>query len=84
MSKFLAPTSPEVTEREKLNQMRVRAIAGDCMVLLENDGTLPLKERGKIALYGNGARATVKGGTGFGSPIFAPNHSSAIFGFAPN
>ncbi len=66
MSKFLAPTSPEVTEREKLNQMRVRAIAGDCMVLLENDGTLPLKERGKIALYGNGARATVKGGTGSG------------------
>ncbi len=66
MSKFLAPTSPEVTPREKLNQMRVREIAGDCMVLLENDGTLPLKERGKIALYGNGARATVKGGTGSG------------------
>ena len=66
MSKFLAPTSPEITEREIRNQARVRAIAGDCMVLLENDGTLPLKEKGKIALYGNGARATVKGGTGSG------------------
>ncbi|MBQ9210715.1 MAG: glycoside hydrolase family 3 C-terminal domain-containing protein [Clostridia bacterium] len=66
MSKFLAPTSPEITERETKNQARVRAIAGDCMVLLENDGTLPLKEKGNIALYGNGARATVKGGTGSG------------------
>ena len=66
MSKFLAPTSPEITEREIRNQARVRAVAGDCMVLLENDGTLPLKEKGKIALYGNGARATVKGGTGSG------------------
>ena len=66
MSKFLAPTSAEITEREIRNQARVRAIAGDCMVLLKNDGTLPLKQKGRIALYGNGARATVKGGTGSG------------------
>lgn len=66
MSRYLAPTSPEITEREIQHQARVRAIAGDCMVLLENDGTLPLKEQGRIALYGNGARATVKGGTGSG------------------
>ena len=66
MTRFLAPTSPEITPRETANQARVRAIAGDCMVLLENDGTLPLKEKGNIALYGNGARATVKGGTGSG------------------
>ena len=66
MSRFTAPTSPEITAREKEHQARVRAIAGDCMVLLENDGTLPLKEKGKIALFGNGARATVKGGTGSG------------------
>ena len=66
MSKFLAPTSPEITERERVHQAKVRAIAGDCMVLLENDGTLPLKEKGRIALYGNGARGTVKGGTGSG------------------
>ena len=66
MSRFLATTDPKVTEREKLHQMLVRAIAGDCMVLLQNDGTLPLKERGRIALFGSGARATVKGGTGSG------------------
>ena len=66
MSRFLATTDPKVTEREKLHQVLVRAIAGDCMVLLQNDGTLPLKERGRIALFGSGARATVKGGTGSG------------------
>lgn len=66
MSGFLAPTSPEITQREIRNQARVRAIAGDCMVLLKNDGALPLKQKGRIALYGNGARATVKGGTGSG------------------
>ena len=66
MSRYLAPTSPEITEREITHQARVRAIAGDCMVLLENNGTLPLKEKGSIALFGNGARATVKGGTGSG------------------
>ncbi|MBB6637183.1 glycoside hydrolase family 3 C-terminal domain-containing protein [Cohnella thailandensis] len=37
------------------------------MVLLENDGALPLRSKpGNIALYGNGARHTVKGGTGSG------------------
>ena len=35
------------------------------IVLLENDGTLPLKP-GKIALYGAGAGMTIKGGTGSG------------------
>ncbi len=66
MSKFKAPVSPEITEREIRGQQRVRDLAVECMVILENDGTLPLKKKGKIALYGNGARATVKGGTGSG------------------
>ena len=66
MSHFKAPTSPEVSERELRGQQRVRDLAVECMVILENDGTLPLKKKGNIALYGNGARATVKGGTGSG------------------
>ncbi|MCR5005138.1 MAG: glycoside hydrolase family 3 C-terminal domain-containing protein [Clostridiales bacterium] len=66
MSRFKAPTTPEVSQREILNQQRVRDLAVECMVVLKNDGTLPLKTKGKIALYGNGARATVKGGTGSG------------------
>jgi beta-glucosidase len=39
---------------------RSRKIASQGMVLLENNGILPLKERGKIALFGNGGRNTVK------------------------
>ena len=35
--------------------------------MLENNGILPLKLKGaKIALFGNGARHTVSGGTGSG------------------
>ena len=66
MAKFLAPTTPEISARETRHMDAVRALASECMVLLRNDGTLPLKRSGKIALFGNGARATVKGGTGSG------------------
>ena len=36
------------------------------MVLLENDGILPLKDVRTLAAYGNGVRYTVKGGIGSG------------------
>lgn len=42
----------------------VRKIAPECMVLLKSNGDFPLEETGKIALYGNGARRTLKGGRG--------------------
>ena len=45
---------------------KVRALSPECMVLLKNDGTLPIAKGGKIALYGSGARRTIKGGTGSG------------------
>ena len=35
-------------------------------VLLENKGILPLEQGAKIALFGRGARYTIKGGTGSG------------------
>lgn len=67
MAKLYASRSPEVSERERRNGERSRRIAGQGMVLLENNGTLPLRETsGNIALYGNGARRTIKGGTGSG------------------
>ena len=66
MAKFLAPTTKEISEREIRHMNAVRALSGDCMVLLQNNGVLPLTGPQKIALYGNGARATVKGGTGSG------------------
>ena len=56
----------EVQAFEKEHIAAARKLAPECMVLLKNDGTLPLKGTGKLALYGSGARKTVKGGTGSG------------------
>lgn len=44
----------------------LRRIVPECMVLLKYDGKFPLDRAEKIALYGNGARHTKKGGTGSG------------------
>ena len=67
MAKIFASTDPGVSCRERTNGQRSRAIAPQGMVLLENNGALPLDGKpGKIALYGNGARRTIKGGTGSG------------------
>ncbi len=56
----------QVQDFEKEHIETVRKLAPECMVLLKNNGLLPLKETGKLALYGSGARKTVKGGTGSG------------------
>ena len=54
----------ETYEIDHLNA--VRALAPECMVLLRSDGAFPLAEPGEIALFGSGARGTIKGGTGSG------------------
>ena len=61
-----APTTKEASALELKNRALARKAAAEGFVLLENDGTLPLKEK-RIALYGAGARMTVKGGTGSGA-----------------
>ena len=66
MAKIFASRSPEISEREIRNMERSRKIATQGMVLLENNGVLPLKGVKTIAAYGNGVRKTVKGGTGSG------------------
>lgn len=66
MAHIFATINPHISEREVKNMNRSRQIATEGMVLLENNGTLPLKNIKNIALYGNGARYTVKGGTGSG------------------
>ncbi len=38
----------------------------ECTVLLKKNDQFPLSQPGKIALYGSGARNTIKGGTGSG------------------
>lgn len=44
----------------------MREVAPECMVLLKKNGDFPLTCTGRIALYGSGARRTLKGGTGSG------------------
>ncbi len=57
--------SDEISQREKDNLQIAYQAACEGMVLLRNDGALPLRGK-KIALYGPGAAMTIKGGTGSG------------------
>ncbi|MBR1567928.1 MAG: glycoside hydrolase family 3 C-terminal domain-containing protein, partial [Lachnospiraceae bacterium] len=63
---YYASKSPAVTDSERKHSELARNLAGECYVLLENDGVLPLEAACKVALFGMGARQTVKGGTGSG------------------
>ena len=63
---YYAHKTEDMTPMEIEHMNLVRDLASECVVLLENDGTLPLAPC-RVALYGNGARHTVKGGTGSGS-----------------
>ena len=65
MVRYKASLSNEVTELEKKNKQVAYEAAAESIVLLENDGTLPITA-GKVALYGSGAAMTIKGGTGSG------------------
>lgn len=56
----------EIRDFEDDNAKIARNIATEAIVLLKNDGVLPLNPRSNIALYGEGAACTVKGGTGSG------------------
>lgn len=61
-----ASTNPSISSQEQNHTLRSRHIAAEGMVLLQNNGALPLASSCSIALYGNGARRTIKGGTGSG------------------
>lgn len=65
--KHYTKASPDGAEsaREPENRRIAYEAACEGIVLLENDGTLPLKTQ-KVALYGPGAAMTIKGGTGSG------------------
>lgn len=58
-------TTPEESQRERNHRAIARQAAAEGIVLLENNGVLPLKPQ-KIAIYGPGSRMTVKGGSGSG------------------
>lgn len=67
MANLYGTLSQEPTELELRNRALARQAAAEGFVLLKNEnGALPLQNQ-KIALYGMGARLTVKGGLGSGS-----------------
>ena len=57
--------TPKITERELHNRELAKKAAEEGIVLLKNEGALPLKDE-SLALFGNGVRFTIKGGSGSG------------------
>ncbi len=66
MNNYYGSLSKAVSPRESENLRLARQAAREGFVLLKNNDALPLQSR-SIALYGMGARKTVKGGTGSGA-----------------
>ena len=75
----LARTSPEENQRERDNRDLARRIAEEGIVLLKNDGALPVAP-GNIALYGAGVTKTIYGGSGSGE-VNARKYVSVLEGF---
>ena len=60
-----AHLTDQLTERERLHRSLAFEAATEGIVLLHNNGCLPLQPC-PVALYGSGAEYTIKGGTGSG------------------
>lgn len=56
----------KLEDYEKKHIDYLRDHAAECTLFLKRDEAFPVKEPGTLALYGNGARNTIKGGTGSG------------------
>ena len=77
MKQFLGGSRTDaVSQREKENDVIAYRAALESIVLLRNDGCLPLQNR-QIALFGVGASHTIKGGTGSGE--VNNRHSVSIY-----
>ena len=66
MNRYIyAKSNNDISKLEYDNRKIAFLAASEAIVLLKNDGSLPLKQR-SVALFGAGARKTIKGGTGSG------------------
>ena len=55
-----------MNDYEREHNAILRRLGAECAVLMKSDGTFPLSAPCELALYGSGARKTIKGGTGSG------------------
>lgn len=55
-----------MNDYERIHSEILRNSGAECTVLLKSDGSFPLEKACALALYGSGARRTIKGGTGSG------------------
>ena len=78
-NKYQYSNKPEIEAHAKL----VREAAPEGMVLLENNGVLPLQGVKKVALYGTGSYDFIAGGTGSGN-VNKPYLRNVAEGLADN
>ena len=78
-NKYRYSNKPELEAHARL----VREAAPEGMVLLENNGVLPLKDVKKVALYGTGSYDFIAGGTGSGN-VNKPYIRNVAEGLADN
>lgn len=67
MSDFKRIKTKSIQDYEILHKKRLRELAPESTLFLRRSGKFPLTGISEIALYGTGARHTVKGGTGSGN-----------------
>lgn len=68
-----------MNDYEKEHLERLRKANAECTLFLKSNGDFPIEQTCEIALYGNGARHTVKGGTGSGE-VNSRTFTSALRG----
>ncbi|MCR5222356.1 MAG: hypothetical protein K6D90_05800, partial [Lachnospiraceae bacterium] len=56
----------QLNDYEVRHNKFLRENGAECTLFLKRDASFPLEKPCKIALYGSGARKTIKGGTGSG------------------
>lgn len=62
----MIPSNLHLLPHEIAHYQELEKVASECTLFLKRDQSFPITEPCKVALFGNGARRTLKGGTGSG------------------